>query len=248
MVSSKIRIAAVIASLAALAIILSPVFSLPSLVQNPDRNPSGASDIISEEPINETAIAPLEVSEEDFEECNSISQDIDAIIVEVDESRANVTRKTSADLLVGEYCNRPALVHEINATGNPGLSLAAYGCDAANGRAGDAPMRDSLADHVIIYCESASYSIQEEADSLRGAAEGFREDYIIALKAESEASEGNSTASADEIARLEASLDGIIGMIDRAELLAESDEYYNAAKMLDSASKSFEALLEQTEA
>ncbi|MGH9879342.1 MAG: hypothetical protein ACRD5H_17060, partial [Nitrososphaerales archaeon] len=95
--SSKIRIAAIIGSLAALAIILSPIFSLPSSLQNP----GGVSNILSEEPVNETAIAPPEISDEVLEACNSINDDVQAIIVDVDESRVNATRKIAADLLLG---------------------------------------------------------------------------------------------------------------------------------------------------
>ncbi|MGH9876962.1 MAG: hypothetical protein ACRD5H_04935, partial [Nitrososphaerales archaeon] len=186
------------------------------------------------------AIAPPEISDEVLEACNSINDDVQAIIVDVDESRVNATRKIAADLLLGEYCNRPALVHEINATGYPGLSLAAYACDAASGKIGDAQLKDSLVDHRAIYCESASFSIQEEADSLWTSVEGFREGYIMALKED-------NTASPEFIAELEASLDQVVGMIDNAQALLAAGQNYDAAKMLDTASRAFEAVIEKAE-
>ncbi|MGI0011960.1 MAG: hypothetical protein ACREBU_00740 [Nitrososphaera sp.] len=238
MPSSKIRIAAIIGSLAALAIILSPIFSLPSFLQNP----GGVSDILSEEPVNETAIAPPEISEENFVACNSVNDDVQAIMVDVDESRVNATRKIAADLLLGEYCNRPALVHEINATGYPGLSLVAYACDAGSGKVGDTQLKDSLVDHRAIYCESAGFSIQQEAESLRASVEGFRDDFIQSLKED----DGVAT-NAELIAELEASVGEILSMVDNVQSLVTAGDRYGSVKMLDSASTAFEDLLERVE-
>ncbi|MCI0563297.1 MAG: hypothetical protein MN733_32875, partial [Nitrososphaera sp.] len=93
-----------------------------------------------------------------------------------------------------------------------------------------------------IYCESAGFSIQEEAEILRAAAVGFREDFILTLK------EDNSTAGNSEfIAELEASVDEIVRMVDDAQSLVAAGEQYSAAKMLDTASNAFEDLLERVE-
>jgi hypothetical protein len=232
--SGKIRVIIIIASLAALAVILSPALSIPGL------GPSGNSSVFSEEPINETAIAPPEISQEDFALCNSINEDVESIIVEVDESRANATRKIAADLLLGEYCNRPALVQEISGAGHTALSLVAYACDAASGKVGDTQLRDSLIDHKAIYCESADFSINEEASILRDSAEGFRQDFITALK------EDNS-ATPEFIAELEASVDQIARTADSAIALVTTGDYYGAVKQLDEASRAFEDLLKRVE-
>jgi hypothetical protein len=235
--SNKIKIVWIVVSLAALAIILFPIFSFPS-----SQNRSGPGSVLSEEPIDEISIAPPEISDEDFKACNSINEDVEAIIAGVDESPMNATKKIGSDLLLGEYCNRPALVHEINATGNPALSLVAYACDAGSGKIGDSQLKDSLVDHREIYCASASVSIQEEAEILRAAALGFREDFILALK------DDNSTATnAEFAAELEASVDEILAAVDGAQSSITSDEHYSAAKMLDSASNEFEFLLERVE-
>ncbi len=231
--SSRIRIVLIIVSLAALAIILSPVLSFPNF------NPPG-NNIFSEEPVNETAIAPPDITQADFELCNSINEDVESIIIDADKSRVNSTRKLAADLLLGEYCNRPALVHEINSTGYASLSLVAYACDAATGKIGDTQLKDSLVDHKSIYCESAQFSIQEEADILRGAAEGFRQDFIMSLK------EDNSTDT-ELMVELEASVDGIISKVDNAQSLVTAGNNYGAVKMLDSASHAFKDLLERVE-
>jgi hypothetical protein len=232
--SGKIRVIIIIASLAALAIILSPALSIPGL------GPSGNSTVFSEEPINETAIAPPEISQEDFAMCNSINEDVESIIVEVDDSRANSTRKIAADLLLGEYCNRPSLVREMNGTGHTALSLVAYACDAASGKVGDTQLRDSLTDHKAIYCESAHFSINEEAAILKDSAEGFRQDFIAALR------EDNST-SPEFVAELEASVDQINSAADTAISLVTTGDYYEAVKKLDEASRAFEGLLKRVE-
>ena len=119
---STVRLAAVLGSLIAFAILLSPV---SPLAPNLDSPPAG-TDVIAEEPIDESKIAPAEVTPEDFAECNSVNDGIQRLVAGAE--NANETNKIAADLLVGEYCNRPDLVHELSTAADPGLSLVAYAC------------------------------------------------------------------------------------------------------------------------
>ena len=235
--SGLIRILGIIGSLAALAIILSPLSPFPNL------NPSGKN-ISGGEPINETAIAPQNITQADFDECHSIGDGIQSIIVGDDEPTLNETKAT--DLLIGEYCNRPAIVHEISVTGDPEVSLIAYACDSASGKIGDTQLKDSLADHTVIYCGSASTALQERAASLREDVNDFTESYIVPLK-EDQAIDGNTTESAAVIADLESSVNEILGEIQKGETLVQSSEFYSSAKIFDGASDMFEALLNRLE-
>ena len=230
---SAIRLAAVLGSLAFLAILLSPVSPLGIPVGNPSPNPS----IISEEPIDEEKIAPTEVSAEDFEECNSINDGIQAIVAGPDR---NETYKVAADLLVGEYCNRPALVHEISAAADPGLNLVAYACEAASGTEGDSTLQNSMADHTLIYCESARSSIGDEIDSLLTAVEEFRQDFLAELEAAN--ADGEMT---DDIDSIRAELDIITQLANGSRFLLDSGEYYDSSQMLEKASESFGSLIER---
>src|SRR5262245_11202853 len=115
---SGIRIAAVAGSLVMLGIILSPISPL-ALLQNPSEPQGG---VLASEPIDEAAIAPAEVTPEVFAECNSVNDGVQTIIAP---DGSNETRKIAADLLLGEYCNRPQLVHEVSAASDPGLNLVA---------------------------------------------------------------------------------------------------------------------------
>ncbi|HJS83496.1 MAG TPA: hypothetical protein VJ742_11755 [Nitrososphaera sp.] len=233
---SAVRLAAVLGSLVALAILLSPVSPLSPNLDNP---PAG-SNVIAEEPIDEAKIAPAEITPEDFAECNSVNDGIQKLVGEGE--NANETNKIAADLLLGEYCNRPDLVHELGVAADPGLSLVAYACEAASGTEGDSAMQDSLADHTLIYCESARTNIDEGVDALLVAVEGFRLDFLTELEA------ANVEAGATyDIEAIGTELDSIANLAEGSRSLATAGEYYDASQMLDKASAAFSALLEKIE-
>lgn len=236
--ASKTRIAVIVASLAALGIILSPVSPLGSLMPNP----SGGNSIFSEEPVNETAIAPLEISEEVFEECNSVSDGIDSIVVApFDDDVQN--RTIASSLLVGEYCNRPQLVHEISGAFDPGLTLVAYACDSASGKIGDKELKDSLSDHTMLYCESAELKIMQDSEFLLLYVHSLREE-LLAIEEEENAA--NLTASFDRN-QTYAEIDRISGMAASSQELVQSDQFYDSAKILDDGFRSFEELIKRVE-
>ncbi len=237
MAASRTRIAVIAGSLAALAIILSPVSPLGPLLPSP----SGASDIFSEEPVNETAIAPPNISEEDFEECNSVGDGIDSTIVAPFDNDVQ-NRTIASSLLIGEYCNRPHLVDEISITWDPSLTLVAYACDSALGKIGDKELKDSLSDHTVIYCEAAELKITEDSQFLRFIAESFREELLVQ---EEEENIVNATASFDRN-QTYAEIDRISAMAAGAQHLLQSDRFYDSAKMLDDGFMAFEILIRGT--
>ncbi|MGH9992757.1 MAG: hypothetical protein ACREBU_06835 [Nitrososphaera sp.] len=101
-------------------------------------------------------------------------------------------------------------------------------------------------DHNPIVARSftwnAAFSIQEEAESLRASVEGFRDDFIQSLREDE-----STSANAELIAELEASVEEILSMVDCAQLLVTQGQYYEATKMLDTASNAFEDLLERVQ-
>lgn len=231
-----IRVVAMVGSLVLLAVILSPISPI-TLFQGgaPSRSITSAGG-----PIDEAKIAPAEVTQEDFTECNSVNDGIQAIVAG---DGSNETSKLAADLLVGEYCNRPELVHEISAAGDPGLNLVAYACDAASHRIGDVALQESLADHTTIYCESARDSINNELESLELAIEGFREDYLAELDA---AEPGDGSVTYD-IEAIRAETDNVARLAEDSRSLIVDEKYYESARMLDAASSAFDSLLEKME-
>jgi hypothetical protein len=233
---SAVRLAAVLGSLVALAILLSPV---SPLTFRPGTAPPTET-VIDEEPIDEAKIAPAEVTPEDFAECNSVNDGIQTIIAG---DGKNETYKIAADLLLGEYCNRPDLVHQISATSDPGVTLVAYACEAATGLEGDSALRDSLADHTAIYCESSRAVLIEGLDSLTTAVEGFRLDFIPELEA------ANIEAGSDvyDIESITAELDRVSSLAAGARSLLDSGQHHDASKAFEEASISFNALLESLE-
>jgi hypothetical protein len=238
MAASKSKIAAIAGSLAALAIILSPVSPLAPLLPSP----SGASDVFSEEPVNETAIAPPNISEEDFEECNSVGDGIDSIIVAPFDTDVQ-NRTIASSLLIGEYCNRPQLVDEISVTWDPSLTLVAYACDSALGKIGDKELKDSLSDHTMLYCRAAELKIMEDSEFLLFAAETFREE-LLALEEEEDIT--NTTATFDRN-QTYAEIDRISAMAASAQVLLQSDQFYDSAKILDDGFMAFEILIKRTQ-
>lgn len=231
---TAVKLAAVLGSLVFLAILLSPFSPIGIPLRDQSPNPS----IIAEEPIDEAKIAPSEVSPEDFEECNSINDGIQSIVASG--PGKNETYKIAADLLVGEYCNRPELVHEISAAADPSLNLVAYACEAASGTEGDVALQDSMADHTLIYCESARTGVGEGIDSLLTAVEGFRQEFVTEIEAANV--DGETTKDMDSI---KAELDIITYLANGSRSLMDSGEYYDASQMLEKASESFGALIEK---
>lgn len=232
---SGIRLVAIVASLVLLGVILSPVSPFTLL-----QGKSGQGNSPAEVPIDEEKIAPAEVTQEDFAECNSINDGVQVIVAG---DGTNETRKLAADLLVGEYCNRPELVHEISAAGDPGLSLVAYACDAASHRAGDSVLQDSLADHTVIYCESARDGISDELESLELAIEAFREDFLAELQA---ADPGDGSAAYD-VEAIRAELDNVALFVEESKSLIVVEKYYESAQKLDTATNAFDSLLGKVE-
>jgi hypothetical protein len=233
---SVVRLAAVLGSLVALAILLSPV---SPLTFRPGTTPP-AEEVIADEPIDEAKIAPAEVTPEDFAECNSVNDGIQMIIAG---EGKNETHKIAADLLLGEYCNRPDLVHQISAANDPGVTLVAYACEAATGLEGDSALRDSLADHTAIYCESSRTALANGSESLEIAVEGFRLDFIPELET------ANAEAGSEiyDIESINAKLDSITRLVEGSEALLDSGQHHDASKLLEEASISFNALLESIE-
>jgi hypothetical protein len=233
---TAVRLAAVLGSLAALAILISPVSPLLLGQSTPAPTPG----IIGEEPIDEAKIAPAEVAPEDFAECNSLNDGIQKIVAG---DGKNETYKIAADLLLGEYCNRPDLVHEISASGDPGVSLVAYACEAALLKHGDSAMQDSMADHTAIYCESSRTSIETGIESLSTAVQGFREDFLPELES---ANTETGTAVYD-LESIRAELDRITMLANHSSSLLGSGEHYDASQTLDEATAAFNSLLESIE-
>src|SRR5262245_16372210 len=141
----KIKIVAIIGSLAALALVLSPTFSV---LQVPGSN-SKANSLLQEEeiPVDTTVVG--HVSSEDLYTCGLVNDSIDEILGVVNSTVDD--RKIASDKLLAEYCNRPILIHEIASTDYQGLSLVAYACDASSGKIGTPAMKDSLSDYKKIY-------------------------------------------------------------------------------------------------
>jgi hypothetical protein len=242
--SKKIRYAWIIASLAALAVILSPVS--PFALQQPAGNSVNNEDDDLPEPPQ-----PEDISDDDIDFCGSVSEGVEYIVAggpamaqeqeEAFEGSENGTELTLSDeesiaseVLVGELCNRPELVQEIVSAYDPALMLVAYGCDAASTQIGDEALQSSLEDYETLYCNAAVETIQVEADSLIETVQLFRD--ILSPQ-----SEGNVTSSDSE------RFDEMIELAQSAKERADLGPAYEAASLLDEASSRFSALLEEQE-
>lgn len=233
---SVVRLAVVIVSLAVIGFLISP---LSPLVLGKDTVSPGPSTNEPEEIIDESKIAPAEITPADFDECNSINDDVQRLMA----SSTNSTSKTAADLLTGEYCNRPDLVHEISAAADPGVSLVAYACDASSGKIGDSALQDSLADHGVVYCEVAGNAVTTGTDDLKSSINGFRTDFVANMTSV-QSEDGSAVYSTEQI---NTELDHIISMTDEALALMDQHRYYDSTKSLAEASAAFDALLEKIE-
>ena len=189
--ANKIKIIAIIASLAALALVLSPALSAAPV---PGAKSTGADSFPADAEFIPDNTVVEEVSDEDLASCNSVNTSVHEIL-----GARNGTidsRSIASDKLVAEFCSRPALIHEITAADYRGLSLVAYACDSSSGRIGTAAMRDSLSEHKDLYCSSAKQLIANESSTFLATIEQFRTDYLPVLEAGVK-DDGNSDGSND---------------------------------------------------
>jgi hypothetical protein len=263
--AGKIKIGAIIASLAGLALVLSPTFSM---LQVPGAETTGAdrfpedADFIDDDTVVEN------VSENDLTACGSVNESVRELLGVVNGTIDN--RKVASDKLVAEFCSRPVLIHEIASTDYASLSLVAYACDASSGKIGTLAMQDSLSDYSHIYCDSARQLIISETNTFLQSVEEFRTEYLPLFEAglEENESEGNNndTISFDDnsvnddsnsaqdqeessqnfsTTSVEITLDEVTQSLEECLALVDAGEYYPAAKSFDNASKKFIALFQE---
>jgi hypothetical protein len=198
-----------------------------------------------------------QISEQDFTACNSINDSVRNILGIVDENASSSNsssvdeRKIASDTLIGEFCNRPVLIHEIMSAGSPSLNLVAYACDATFGKVGTPALKDSLSDHKEIYCNSAKQEIENRTNSFSDTIQQFRTEYLpLLLKANNvtSSSQGNSNGNASSqfnATDAELTLDKVSQVLEQTRSLIKSGEYYSASKSLDNASETFREFFEK---
>ena len=148
---------AIIASLAALAIIIVPSFSLPPALTNNVNNPNLGQD---EEEIPD-------VSDEDLETCNSWHPVVLGVL------GGDPNGSLATDLVIGEFCNRPDLIKEIRTSDQPGLSLIAYSCEAMSGQINDSRLSEKVQIYGDLYCSGARNALKSEGAELHSLADGI---------------------------------------------------------------------------
>jgi hypothetical protein len=243
-----LKYVAIIASLAVLGILISPVSPL-SLESPPPSNPG---------PIDE-APQPQNISEEDVLACTSLIQGVEYIVAggrlqpipdeefpEADEQQPvtfNLTaqEKLASDTLLGEFCNRPELVQNMSAAYDPTVNMVAYGCEAASGKIGDLAMQDSIADYKDIYCSSAVETIEYEAVSWGDSMMIFDEE-VIPVARELASDNATRLALVDEAESITVNASDSVG---NAQVLLDSGQVYDSANALDDGISMFTALLER---
>ncbi|MGI0015364.1 MAG: hypothetical protein ACREBU_18260 [Nitrososphaera sp.] len=239
----------IIASVAVLAYILSPVSPLIGTI-----NPPTSTDIIPED------AQRVNITDEDLLACTALFQGVEYAIgggrqqlpaeegigIEND-TAVSLTpeEKLASDLLVGEFCNRPELVQEMSDAFDPSINLVAYGCDTAAGKIGDATLQDSLRDYEQIYCVSATDTIRFEADVLMESVEIFRAEILPALQSELE-NQGDSNATS-VVERAESILEMSSASANTAKDLLSAGSMYEAARSLDQATTMYTGLLDSRE-
>jgi hypothetical protein len=152
---------AIIASLAALVIIIVPSFSLPPALTNNGNNPNSSQD---EEEIEEEI---PDVSDEDLETCNSWHPAVLGIL------GSDPDGGLATDLVIGEFCNRPDLIKEIRASDQPGPSVIAYSCEAVSGQINDSRLADKVQIYGDLYCSAAMKALVSEGAELHSLANGI---------------------------------------------------------------------------
>lgn len=232
--TGKIKLIAVIASLAALAVVLSPIFSI---LQIPGTNaiqgdgfPADASFIPDDTVVEE-------ISQKDLEACSPLSADIDEILG-VTNDTVDV-RTVASDTLHAEFCSRPVLIDEILTMDNHALSLVAYACDASAGMIGTAAIQDSLTEYSAIYCESANQFIIDETNTFLASIEEFRTSMDEEEEAGIDSGFFNEETRAT-LVKVEQSLEECIAQVHESQ-------YYPAAKSFDNASKMFLGIFTEEE-
>jgi hypothetical protein len=261
----KFKIAGIIASLAILALFLSPVSSLLK-----PQNTSSTTDVNGGKTTADTLLqnnlemqdntVSNQISEQDFKACNSINDSVRNILGVVNENvsssnnnSSNIDdRKIASDTLTGEFCNRPVLIHEIMSAGSPSLNLVAYACDAAFGKVGTPALKDSLSDHKEVYCSSAKQEIENRTNSFSDTIQQFRTEYLpLLIEANNATSSqqgnnnGNSSSSQFNATEAELTLDKVTQVLEQTRSLVNSGEYYSASKSLDNASETFREFFEK---
>ncbi len=229
MTSGK-RAALIVVPVVAIAIAIAGVFALSSQPaennENADNNPA----------VDGNASAGNITS---VESCDSVSGRVRSILASIEGIETEETRNASASL-VDEYCKRAQLVQEISAMSSPAVGLIAYGCDAGSGRLGDSELQRSLEGYATIYCDNAFVTIFEDSEFILVGIDDYREDLAADLE-EGDGGSGNATSTIN-MEEVEAKLQEIADLANKAKSLLRSDRYYEAAKAYDSVSKLLDQL------
>jgi hypothetical protein len=225
----KIKLVGIIASLAALALVLSPTLSALQF-QNADEV-AGQVDLFK---ADSTVVD--QVSDQDLAACGSVNESIDEILG-VDDNSVD-DRKVASDTLVAEFCNRPVLIHEIMSSDHASMSLVAYACDASSEHLGTDAIQDSLSEHQQIYCDSAKQLIVNETNTFIRTVEVFRTEYMPLF-------EGDGAGSYSNMTSTENTLDEVTQSLEQTLALVDAGEYYLAALSFDDASKQFIGLFQE---
>ena len=263
-ITGKVTIVGIIASLAALALVLSPTFSLlqiPGKNNNVD-NPVNDATFLNDDTVVEN------VGNNDLASCSSLNDRVDEILA----TTGSIDRKLASDTLIAEFCSRPVLIHEIMSADSKTLSLVAYACDASNRKIGTPAIQESLADYKAIYCDSARKLIVNETNTFLASVEQFRTEYLPLFQAGLEDGrsentgndtspryanstvDGNSniTSTQDRLAStdfnatgMEITLDKVTQSLKECLQLVDAGQYYPAAKSFDNASKKFVGLFQE---
>jgi hypothetical protein len=241
--AGKIKIIAIIASLAALALVLSPTFSLIPVPGSNTASGGSPADSFSDEAIfkPDDTVAD-EVSDADLETCNALNTSVDTILGVRNDTQDD--RKVASDLLLAEFCSRPTLIHEIASTDYQGLTLVAYACDASVGKIGTDAIQEALGDHSRIYCDGARELILNESNEFLATVEEFRTTYIPLLESgyDEEEAGGEAAPSNFNGTKARETLDKVEQSLEESIDLVFEFEYYAAAKSFDNASKMFIAM------
>jgi hypothetical protein len=247
-VAGKIKVVAIIASLATLALVLSPAFSSLSFSGRSDSS-LDANNLIEEEVIEPDTTVVENVSAEDLVACTAVNKRIGSILGAVDGKVDD--KKLASDTLLAEYCARPPLIHEIGAADHAPMSLVAYACDASSGRIGTPALQDSLSDHKTIYCDGARKLIINETQTFLQSIEDFRTEYLPLFQAGFEETEDGTNVIDEDampyvnVTSIEIALDEATDSLEQTLVMVDENEYYSATKSFDNASKKFIAIFQQ---
>lgn len=174
------------------------------------------------------------------EDCTAVSGGVNSMILSISDG---ADERLAASVLVDEYCKRTQLVSELSVMNAPATGLVAYGCDAGSGRIGDRKLQQALADYATIYCDSAFVAIFELLEFLPLSIDDFRQmlEQEGEVDSEGDGTSQNATSTAN-MEEIEAKLQEIEDLANRAKSLLLSDKFYEAAKAYDSASKMLDQL------